>query len=107
RIGGGFGPPRFDANDLGAELVGDSGDNLVLHLEEVCDRLVEPLGPDVSRSLRFDKLHVDPHPAATPLDAAFEHVAPIAVAAEFARVERLAAVGEGGVAPDHERASHP
>jgi len=69
--------------------------------------LSEPLGPDVSRSLRFDKLHVDPHLVATPLDAAFEHVAHIEIAAEFARVERLAAVGEGGVAPDHERASHP
>ena len=51
-----------------------------------------------------DELHVDAHAAAAALDAAFENIADVQLAADLLQVDRLALVGEGGVAPDHERA---
>ncbi len=36
---------RFDVEQFGAQLVGEAGDDLVLHVEQVGDRLVKPVGP--------------------------------------------------------------
>ena len=104
RIGGRLRPSRLDAGDLGAQLVGDPRDDLVLHVEQFGDRLVEPLGPEMGGRLRLDQLHVDPHPVAAALDAALEHVAHVEVPADLADVDRLAPVGESRVPRDHEAA---
>jgi len=45
-------------------LVGEAGDDLVLHIEEIGQRLVETLGPKVIAGLRVNELHVDAHPIA-------------------------------------------
>src|SRR5271166_4333764 len=44
---------RFGRGDLGFERVRQSRDNLVLHVEEIGDRLVETLGPEVAAALGF------------------------------------------------------
>ena len=99
-----LGPPGLDADDLRAELVGDARDDLVLHAEQLGDRLVEPVGPDMRAGLRLDQLHVDPHALAAALDAALEHVAHVEVAPDLANVDWLAPIGEGRVPGDDEGA---
>ena len=68
---------RLDSDRARLELIGEPRDDLVLHVEEVGDRLVEALGPKVRADFGLDQLHVDAHPVAAALDAAFEHVAHI------------------------------
>ena len=77
-----------------------------MHVEEVGDRLVEPLGPEMIAALGVDQLHVDAHAISAALDAAFEHVADVELAPDLFEIDRLALVGEGGVAADHEHAAH-
>ena len=54
--------------------------------------------------LRLDQLHVHPHPLAAALDAALQHIAHVEIAADLADVDRLPAIGEGGVAGDDDGA---
>ena len=97
--------PRFGGNQLRPQLVGEAGDDLVLHFEEISQRLVEAVGPKVIAGLRVDKLDVDPHAARVALDRALEHVADAKLLADFPCVDILALEGEGGVARDHEGAA--
>ena len=53
-----------------------------------------------------DELHVDAHAVSAALNAALEHIADVQLAADLLQIDGLALVGEGGVAPDHERASN-
>src|ERR1700722_15465687 len=55
--------------------------------------------------LRVDELNVDPKAVAAALDASFERVANVQVAADFFHVNAFALVGEGGVARDDEGSS--
>ena len=52
---------RLRARELLPQPVGEARDDLVLHVEEVGDGLVEPLGPDVVTGFGVDQLHVDAH----------------------------------------------
>jgi hypothetical protein len=49
-----FGAASFGGGELDSEPVGKPGDNLVLHVEEVADRVVEALGPKVRSCFSFD-----------------------------------------------------
>ena len=53
-----------------------------------------------------DELHVDAHPVPAALDAAFEDVADVQLAADRLQIDGFALVCEGRVAPDHERAAN-
>ena len=46
-------------------------------------------------------------PVSAALNAALQHIADVQLAPEPSQIDGLALVGESGVAPDHERASHP
>src|SRR6185369_1303517 len=93
-------PTDFRGNELDAHGPGESGDDLVLHLEDVAARLVKTLGPEVRAGLGVDELRVDADPVAATvaLHAALHHVAHTKVAADHARVRRLVLEGEGSVA---------
>ena len=52
-----------------------------------------------------DELHIDAHAIAAVLNAAFEDIANIQVAADRLHVERLALVSESRVAGDHDGAA--
>ena len=54
-----------------------------------------------------DELHVDAHAVSAALNAALEHIADVQLAADRLHVERLALVGEGRIAGDHDGASYP
>ena len=96
--------PRFGGNQLRPQLIGEASDDLVLHSEEISQRLVKAVGPKVIAGLRVDKLDVDPHAARVSLDRALEHVADAKLLADFPRVDILAFECEGGVTRDHEGA---
>jgi hypothetical protein len=48
-------PACLGANEFLPEPACESGDDLVLHVEQVGHRLVEALGPEVRSALRFDE----------------------------------------------------
>ena len=77
-----------------AQAVSDARNDLVLHLEEVGDGLVEAFGPEVRSALRFDELHVDAHAGPNTLHAAFEDVAHIELAPDLPEIDRLVLVEE-------------
>ena len=54
--------PCLSGHELGIQCVSKPGDNFVLHIEQIGDGLVEPLGPQVIAGLSIDKLHVHPEP---------------------------------------------
>jgi hypothetical protein len=62
------------------KLVGDARNDLVLHLEEVGDGLVEAFGPEMRSDLRFEELDVDAHAISRPLRAAFKDIADVELA---------------------------
>ena len=102
-----FRAPRLGGDELGVERARQPRDDFVLHVEEIGERLVEPLGPEMIAGFGVDELHVDAHAVSAALNAALEHIADVQLAADLLQIDGLALVGEGGVAPDHERAANP
>ena len=97
---------RLSVDELGLKLVREPRDDLVLHVEEIGERLVEPFGPQVRASLGLDQLHIDAHAISRALHAAFEHVANVEFASDLFEVGRLAFVGKSCAAADHEGAGN-
>jgi hypothetical protein len=67
RTGRALGAPRFRCDELRVERIGEPGDNLVLHIEKVSYRLVEPFRPKVIAGFGIDQLNVDAHAIAAAL----------------------------------------
>ena len=105
-VAGAFSARRASAATSSAlQRVGQPRDDFVLHVEEIGERLVEPLGPEMIAVLGVDQLHVDAHAVAAALNAAFQHVADVQLAPDLLQVDRLALVGERRVAGDDEGAA--
>ena len=79
-------------------------DDLVLHLQQIGAGGVELLGPDMGAAVGVDELGVDSGLGADKLHRALQHIAHAQVLADRLGVDRLALVGEGRVARDHELA---
>ena len=92
-------------DQLRPQLIGEAGDDLVLHFEEIGERLVEAVGPEMIAALRVDELDIDAHAVGVALDRPFEHIADPKLLADFPGVDILALEREGGVAGDHEGAA--
>jgi hypothetical protein len=97
---------RASARKLGIERVGEPSDDFVLHVEEVGDRFVETVRPQMIAALRVDKLDVDTYPVCRALDTSFEHVAHVELAPDPFQIDRFALVAEGGISPDHPHSAH-
>ena len=96
RIGRQFGAPRFGGDKLRVERARQARDDFVLHVKEIGERLVEPLGPEVTASLRVNELHVDAHAVSAALDAALEDIADVQLAPDLLQIDSLALVGACG-----------
>jgi len=81
---------------------GNVGRDLILKLEHVFERTVEPVGPQMRAGLRLDQLRRDAHPVARFAHAAFEHVAHSQFARHLLHIDRLALVRKTRIAGDHE-----
>jgi hypothetical protein len=55
-------PTRIGGHKRSVQLSSEAGDDLVLRGEEIRDRLVETLGPDMRAGLGVDELRIDAHP---------------------------------------------
>ena len=53
--------------------------------------------------LRVDELDVDAQPIAGALNAALQHITHVQLAPDLLQIDVFSLVGEGSVAPDHER----
>ena len=82
-------------------------DDFVLHVEEIGQGLIEPLGPEMIARFGVDELHVDAHAVSAALNAALEDIADVQLAPDLLQIDRLALIGEGGVAPDHDGVPYP
>ena len=100
-----FRPLRLDLDKLAGQRVGKPRDDFILHIEQICDGLVEALGPKMVAGFGVDQLHVHPETAAASLYRAFERIADIQLAPYLPHVDRFALVRESAVTRDHERAA--
>jgi len=89
------------------DRAGDAGRDLILQLENVVERGVEAVGPDVSAGRRVDQLPADTHPVGGFAHAAFEHVAHAELLRHLLHIDRLALVGKGGIAGDDKEPRQP
>ena len=105
-IGRPFAASGFGDDELRVEGVGKAGDDLVLHVEKVGDRLVEAVRPKMICALGVDELDVHPDAVGGALDAAFEDIADVELAPDLFEVDRLALEVEGGVSSDHPHSAH-
>jgi hypothetical protein len=96
----------FGRNELRVQRVGESRDNLILHVKEVGDWLLETLGPKMTPVLCVDELDIHAHAAAAALNAPFKRMANVEFAPDLLRVDGLPLIGVGGVAGYDERASN-
>src|SRR6266849_3114034 len=76
---------------------GDARRHLVLEVEDIFERAVEAVGPEMRAGFSFDQLHADAHPPTALPDRAFENVADTQLATDALYVDRLAFVGEGRI----------
>ena len=86
------------ATSCGVQRVCQARDDFVLHVEEIGQRLIEPLGPEMIACFGVDELHIDAHAVSAALNAALEDITDVQLAADRLHVERLAFVGEGRIA---------
>ena len=84
-----FRAPRLGGDELGVQRVRQARDDFVLHVEEIGERLVEPLGPEMIAGFGVDELHIDAHAVSAALNAALEDIADVQLAAD--RASRRAA----------------
>ena len=101
-----FRASRLGGDEFGVERARQARDDFVLHVEEIGERLVEPLGPEMIAGFGVDELHVDAHAVSAALNAALEDIADVQLAADLLQIDGFALVGEGGVAPDHDGAPY-
>ena len=69
--------------------VGEPRDDLVLHVEEIGDQLIEPLRPEMRAGFGLDQLDIDAHSVSRPLDAALQHIANVQIAADLLQINGL------------------
>ncbi len=81
---------------------GDARGHLVLKLEDIFERAVEPIGPQMRAGHRVDQLADNAHATAGLAHRAFEHVPNAEFAADLLHVDRLALVREARIAGDDE-----
>ena len=81
----------------------DALGDLILKLENVVQRAVEAVGPEMRAGFGFDQLRGDAQPGARLAHAALQHVAHAEFAPDLPDVDRLALVGEARIARDHEQ----
>ena len=85
----------------------DAQRDLVLDFENVAERPVISLGPDVGAVRGLDELAGDANAVPGLAQAAFEHVAHAEFPADLLHVDGASLVGKAGIAGDHEQPFHP
>ena len=74
---------------MGVERARQPRDDLVLHVEEVGQRLIETFCPEMIAGFGVDELDIDARAIAAALDAAFEDIANIQLAADLLQIDSV------------------
>jgi hypothetical protein len=79
RVGGRgqFRTSRLSGDELGVERARQTRDDFILHVEEIGERLIKSLGPEMIPGFGVDQLHVDAHAVSAALNAALEDIASV------------------------------
>ncbi len=102
-------PGAFDLRALQAglddadDLVGD----LVLQVENVFQRAVVAVGPQMRPGRGLDQLRRDAHPVARLAHASFQDIAHAELTPDLSHIDGSALVGEARIARDHEQPFDP
>ena len=109
RVGGRgpLGAARLGGDELRIQCACQARNDFVLHVEEIGEGLVEPLGPELIAGFGVDELDIDAHAVSAALDTAFKHVADVQLAADRLHVKRLTFVCERRIASNHDGAAYP
>ena len=97
-----FGAAGLSGDQLRAQLISEPRDDLVLRIEEVGDRRIETLGPEMRASFSIDELDVDTQPVTGALNAAFQYIGDVQLAHDLLQIEMFSFIAEGSVAPNDE-----
>src|SRR5262245_19620376 len=92
---------RFGHDELRPDRIDDTIGDVILPAEDVGDRAIVAVGPDVNTLGGVDQLRGDPYSIARLAHAAFEDVARPQLAAEFPDVDRFTFAGKGRVTIDN------
>ena len=101
-----FRAPRLGRDKRGVQRACEPRDDFVLHVKEISQRLVKPLGPKVIARIGVDQLDVDAQAVSAALNAALEDLADVQLASDRLHVERLALVGKRRIAGHDVGATH-
>ena len=96
-------PPLFGIGNSRFNGPGDRKRNLVLHSEDISQITIVTLRPDVDAGFCIDKLRVDADPLTAATHAAFQDIAHAKFTSDLLHVDRMALVGEAGIAGDDEQ----
>ena len=90
RVGGRgqFGTSRLSGYKMCVKRARQTCDDFVLHVEEIGERLIESLGPEMIPGFGVDQLHVDAHAVSAALNAALEDIADIQLAPDCLHIVR-------------------
>ena len=86
---------------------GDACRHLILKIEDILQRAVEPICPQMGGLLGVDQLRGDAQPTAARSDRAFEQVTHAQFAADPLYVDRLTFVREARISRDYEEPANP
>src|SRR5580700_11384263 len=91
RVGGRslFGASRLGGDELGVQGAREARDDLILHVEEIGERLIEPFGPEMIARFGVDELHVDAHAVSAALNAALKDIADVQLVADLLQINVL------------------
>src|SRR5208283_4561265 len=106
RVRGLFRASRLGGGELGVERARQPRDDFVLHLEEIGERFIEPLGPEMIARFGVDELDIDAHAVSAALNAALEDIADFQLAPDRLHIERPALVSERRIAGDYVSAAN-
>src|SRR6516165_2718604 len=97
------GSPHLGRLQCRLDDAGDADRDPVLQLEDVLQRAVETVGPQMRTGECIDQLAGDANPLAGFANRAFEDVANAELSADLVHINGAALIGEGRIAGDHEK----
>src|SRR5262245_56601851 len=91
---------------LGPDRAYDVRSHLVLQIEDILQRAIEAVGPEMHPGGGVDELACDTHPVCRLAHAPLEHVADAQLAAHLLYIDCSSLVGKARIARDHEHPAH-
>ena len=101
-----FRASRLGGDEFDVQRARKARDDFVLHVEEISQGLVEPLGPEMIARFGIDQLDIDAYSVSAALNAAFEDIANVQLAPDLLQIDGLALVGERRITRDYDRAPY-